>query len=43
MTTNKVIDMTTDAAHADNIDLFLTFHGDTVDLLRRTPDDAQTS
>lgn len=34
--------MKTDAAHADNTDLLLTFHGDTVDLLRKTPDDAQT-
>lgn len=34
--------MKKDAAHSPNTNLFLTFHGDTVDLLRRTPDDAQT-
>ena len=34
--------MKKDAAHADNTDLLLTFHGDTFDLLRKTPGDAQT-
>ncbi|GAB6191902.1 Mut7-C RNAse domain-containing protein [Desulfocastanea catecholica] len=34
--------MKTDAAHADSTNLLLTFYGDTVELLRRTPDDAQT-
>lgn len=34
--------MKTDAAHSPNTNLFLTFYGDTVDLLRRTPDDAKT-
>jgi uncharacterized protein with PIN domain len=34
--------MKTDAAHSPNTDLFLTFYGDTVDLLHRTPNDGQT-
>jgi uncharacterized protein len=42
LTTDKGIDMKTAAAHSPDTGLFLTFYGDTVDLLRRTPNDAQT-
>jgi uncharacterized protein with PIN domain len=42
LTTDKGIDMNTPTAPAHNTDIFLTLYGDTVDLLRRTPDDAQT-